>query len=232
MAIESRPVLYWISGSPPSWRAMLALTLKGVGFNAIRLDPARGENRTDAYLALNPTGQVPTLVHGAITIRESIAILAYLDRAWPESPIFGATVEETAAIWQAVMVFEAQLAPPGGAVARTLLQDRAGEDPTAFMQAVETLCAELDGVDRSLAAEAFVAGRAPSAADIWLHPLLGWLDRAVTVTTDHVPEPLIRLCLDRPNVSSWRERFRALPWVGETYPPHWRSKPFQTLRDE
>ncbi len=225
MATEAIPNLYWISGSPPSWRVILALTLKGVAFNAIRLDPARGENRTDAYLALNPTGQVPTLTHGTITVRESIAILAYLDRAWPERPIFGTTAAEAAAIWQAVMVFEARLAPVGGAVARALLRNQAHDDPTSFMHALEALCGQLDKLDCSLASAPFVSGTAPRAADIWLHPLLGWLDRAVAVTTDLVPEALTRLCMDRPHLSAWRERFGALPGVTDTYPPHWRTTP-------
>ena len=99
------------------------------------------------------------------------------------------------------------------------------------MQAVETLCAEIDDLDRALAETVFVAGSAPNAADIWLFPVLGWLDRSVTVTTNHVPEPLTSLYRDRPFLSAWRERFGALPGGADTYPPHWRSRPISTRQN-
>ncbi|MBK6789534.1 MAG: glutathione S-transferase N-terminal domain-containing protein [Betaproteobacteria bacterium] len=37
------------------------------------------------YLALNPMGKVPTLVHGDTVITETPAILAYLADAFPEA---------------------------------------------------------------------------------------------------------------------------------------------------
>ena len=38
----------------------------------------KGENRQPAYLALNPTGQLPTLVDGDIVVFESSAVIHYL----------------------------------------------------------------------------------------------------------------------------------------------------------
>ena len=86
-----RPELYFISGSPPAWRVTLALWAKGIPYTARRLHTDNGGNRTVDYLALNPRGQVPTLVHSGTALTESVAILAYLDAAWPERPVFGST---------------------------------------------------------------------------------------------------------------------------------------------
>lgn len=72
----TRPDLYWTSGSPPAWRVMLALAIKGVPFNSRRLDTDTKDNRAPSYLALNPKGQVLTLVRGDVVIRESLAIRA------------------------------------------------------------------------------------------------------------------------------------------------------------
>jgi glutathione S-transferase len=41
----------------------------------------RGEGRTAEYLAINPTGKIPTLVDGDLTLYESNAILQYLCEA-------------------------------------------------------------------------------------------------------------------------------------------------------
>jgi glutathione S-transferase len=78
-AAPMQPTLYWISGSPPAWRVMLAMVLKDIAFTSRRLDHAKGENRTAEYLALNPKGQVPTVTFGETVVRESIAILAWLE---------------------------------------------------------------------------------------------------------------------------------------------------------
>jgi glutathione S-transferase len=43
------------------------------------------EMKTPAYLALNPMGKVPTLVHDGVVITETAAIIAYLADAFPEA---------------------------------------------------------------------------------------------------------------------------------------------------
>lgn len=99
----SKPTLYWISGSPPAWQVMLGLTLKRVKFDSALLDVSRRKIRQLAYLGINPTGRVLTLldgVNGDVVVQESIAILAYLDRSRPDRPLYGATPAQTATVWQ------------------------------------------------------------------------------------------------------------------------------------
>ena len=43
---------------------MLALVIKGISFHGHRLNTDTHDKRTPSYLALNPKGQVPTLVSG------------------------------------------------------------------------------------------------------------------------------------------------------------------------
>ena len=42
------------------------------------------EHKTAEFLALNPRGKVPVIRDGAFTLSESVAILLYLDRRFPE----------------------------------------------------------------------------------------------------------------------------------------------------
>ena len=41
------------------------------------------DHKTDEYLAINPMGRVPTLVHGDVIVTETAAICAYLADAFP-----------------------------------------------------------------------------------------------------------------------------------------------------
>lgn len=51
------------------------------------LDLKRGENRTPAYLAVNPMGKVPALRHDGAVVTEAAAICAYLADAFPAAKL-------------------------------------------------------------------------------------------------------------------------------------------------
>ncbi len=59
-------------------RALWALEEAGEPYAFVRLDPSLGEHRTEAYLALNPAGKVPTLVDGDFVLTESGAIVTWV----------------------------------------------------------------------------------------------------------------------------------------------------------
>ena len=89
--------------APPSGhahKARLFLSLLGLPHELIRVDLKAQEQKTAEYLGINPFGQVPVLVDGDVTIRDSNAILVYLaekysDGTWlPKSPIGRARVQE------------------------------------------------------------------------------------------------------------------------------------------
>ena len=90
MAIE----LYWGSGSPFAWRAMLILEVKGLTYESKLLEFSKGDHKAPAYLQLNPRGKVPTLKDGEFVLYESLAIMSYLDRKYPDPPLFGKTPEK------------------------------------------------------------------------------------------------------------------------------------------
>lgn len=92
--------LYWASGSPFSWRAMLALEVKKVAYTGHLMEFSKGEIRTPDYLKLNPRGRVPTLKDGSFLLFESVAILAYLDEKVPDPSLFHHEVEERVFVWR------------------------------------------------------------------------------------------------------------------------------------
>ena len=52
-------VLYWASGSPPCWRAMIALEEKGLtNYESHLLEMSKNEHKSEQVLKINPRGQV------------------------------------------------------------------------------------------------------------------------------------------------------------------------------
>src|SRR5437870_10444709 len=98
MALE----VYWASGSPFAWRVLLTLEAKRLSYQSKLLTFSKGEHKSPEYLAMNPRGKVPTLKDGDFVLYESLAIMAYLDREYPERPIFGSSSRETGIIWRLV----------------------------------------------------------------------------------------------------------------------------------
>ena len=62
----------------------LVLAEKGLEFETVTVPLFRSAQYDPAYLAINPRGVVPTLVHDGATIVESTVICEYLDEAFPD----------------------------------------------------------------------------------------------------------------------------------------------------
>jgi glutathione S-transferase len=76
--------LYFAPGAS-SMAPHIALHEIDVPFEARPISFARKENRTLAYLALNPEGKVPTLVIDGRPLSEVAGVLFYLARRFPEA---------------------------------------------------------------------------------------------------------------------------------------------------
>ena len=68
-------------------KVRLALAEKELPWEGELLNLGRGDQFSPAYLALNPHGVVPTLVHDGATVTESTIINEYLDEAFPDRPL-------------------------------------------------------------------------------------------------------------------------------------------------
>jgi glutathione S-transferase len=70
-----------------SMAAHVALEEIGARYEGHRVKLSEGEQRSAAYLSVNPRAQVPALSVGGKVITESVAILTYLARAFPEAQL-------------------------------------------------------------------------------------------------------------------------------------------------
>ena len=76
--------------SSASRRVRLALAEKGLDFESRIIDMVKGEQHSPEYLALNPNGVVPALVHDGRVLYESSFIVEYLDEVFPAPPLMPA----------------------------------------------------------------------------------------------------------------------------------------------
>ena len=90
---------YWRSSA--AWRVRIGLELKALPWTprAVHLLHDGGRQHAPDYAALNPQQLVPVLLHGRRAIRQSLAILEYLDETWPEpGPLLPASSRERARV--------------------------------------------------------------------------------------------------------------------------------------
>jgi glutathione S-transferase len=220
MAIE----FYWGSGSPFAWRVMLTLEVKRLPYESKLLEFSKGENKTATYLALNPRGKVPTLKDGDFVLYESLAIMAYLDRKYPDPPLFGRTAEETGLVWRALAECESYMVSAGDKVVRPIFFGKGLDNVEEIQKAAQTLRQEVKMIDERLAGHQWLVGENLSAADIGVFPLIQLLLRAASKEAARpLNLGLLPLAQEFPNVARWVERIEALPNYQRTYPPHWRQ---------
>ena len=168
--------------TPNSLKPVIALEELGLSYNLKPVDLRRGEQRSDAFRAMNPTGQVPVLVDDALVLGESAAILVHLPdktgRLLPTEATARAKVFEQ-------LFFHASGVSPAFLQA-FLLAIQKEPDPIARDRASKEVNRVLGVLDQLLARYAHVAGDDYSIADVahfgWL-----WRHQAIGATLDGVP---------------------------------------------
>jgi len=103
LTTKTKIILYDFHGSPCARRVRIVMLEKGLEWETQLVDLTRMEQKRPEYLALNPNGLVPTLVHGDRVIFESNVITEYLDAAFPEPRLYSADPWDCARakMWQA-----------------------------------------------------------------------------------------------------------------------------------
>ena len=78
--MSSLPKLYCAWFCPFAQRAWIALLYRDVKFEYVEQDPY---DRTPEWLAINPRGLVPTIIHDGKCVYDSQICIEYIDEAWP-----------------------------------------------------------------------------------------------------------------------------------------------------
>lgn len=88
---------YWRSSA--AYRVRIALHLKDLPYESIPVNlTGDGEQHQAAYRELNPQSLVPVLLDGGRVIRQSLAIIEYLDETYPGARLLPVTARERARV--------------------------------------------------------------------------------------------------------------------------------------
>ena len=156
------------------------LEVKKLAYESKLLEFSKGENKRPAYLQLNPRGKVPSLKDGDFVLYESLAIMSYLDRKYPDPPLFGKTPEETGLIWRALAECESYVVSASNKVVRPIFFGEGLDKVGEIQQAAQTLRQEFKTIDERLAGSHWLVGDKISAADIGTFPLVQLILRAAS----------------------------------------------------
>jgi glutathione S-transferase len=180
----------------------------------VRVDFARGEQRSAPFLALNPNGKAPVLEDRDLVLWESNAILIHLSLRsgaglWPADP----TQQVEAMRWMSwensafnrhagTLYFEYLIKPRFGLGETD--EKVVAEATSAFRRSASVLEAHLDGRD-------WIMRDAMSVVDFSVGATLPYAEAA------HIP------LRDYPRIAGWHDRLQALPAWREPFPAERRA---------
>ena len=164
---------YWRSSC--SYRVRIALGLKGLAWGSLPVHLVKGDQRTQGYLAHNPSGFVPTLVlDDGTELVQSLAILEYLEAVYPDPALLPADPLARARVLAAAHVIAMDTQPVTNVGVVAHLKATHGADLQGGIDwMVHFMTRNLAAFDRLIAPEGqFCFGDAPSWADLCLIPQL------------------------------------------------------------
>jgi glutathione S-transferase len=213
--------VYWSSGSPYCWRVLLALELKRLAYRSHPMQTDLQEHKAPLILAMNPRGRLPVLRDGDYVVFESLAVLFYLDRKYPEPPLFGHSPEEAAVIMRVINEFQAYTEAELMLIADALRATRPklGE---AVTHAMHTVAGEARTIEGRLSKGDWIVGDSISAADIAIYPCIRLLHRALMrPEAQELASRFLPAEVHYPALARWMKRVESLPGFGNTWPAQW-----------
>jgi glutathione S-transferase len=218
--------VYWGSGSPFSWRVLLALEYKRLQYTNHLLQFSKQEHKSPHMLSLNFRGRVPVLKDGDYVVFESLAVLFYLDRKYPDPPLFGRSPEEAGVIMRVICEYQAYAEEHVMKIVNSFFARAPGKSPKQdeLAEAMHRVASEARSIEARLAKSDWVVGETLSAADIIIFPSLQILLRALArPEASDLSSRFLPLQVNYPALSRWIERVEALHGYQRTFPPHWRK---------
>ena len=186
------PVLYDYWRSSAAYRVRIVLNLKQVAYDSVAIDLTTGAQRDPAYVARNPQGLVPALDIGGAMLTQSLAIIDYLDTAYPATPMLPREPLARARVFAQALSIVADLHPIDNLRVLNRLTDQFGADQAAreawYVHWIEIGLTALEAMTAD-GTGPFLGGDTPNLADVCLVPQI-YNARRFGVSLDPFPRLL------------------------------------------
>ena len=157
-----------------TYRVRVALNLKGITAHERFINLDAGEQRSEAFLKLNPLGAIPALLEpGQPPLTQSLAILEFLDEFQPAPPLLPGDLHGRARVRSIAGMLASDTHPLVTPRVKKYLAASAGFDDAAWRAwQIQWFTTGMLAVEQRLASEAatgtFCHGDQPTIADICL----------------------------------------------------------------
>jgi glutathione S-transferase len=148
----------------------LMLEEVGVPYRMEVLDLDNRQNKSPEYLAINPMGKVPTIVHRGIVITESAAICTYLADAFPNAGLAPALDDPARGTYLRWMFFSAGCIEP--AIVDRMFSRPMPDRPGAL--GYGSYADTLNTLEQAIAPGPFILGERFTAVDVHVGSEIIW----------------------------------------------------------
>ena len=166
---------YWRSSA--CYRVRIALNLKGLPYETLPVHLLRdgGEQHTAQFKDVNPQELIPVLRHGDRILRQSVAIIEYLDETFANNPLLPAIARDRQRVRAIAQMIACDIHPLGNLRVQRYLEaklgaDQAQRDDWTRHWVREGFSALEKVLKDSPATGTFCEGDTPSMADCCLVP--------------------------------------------------------------
>ncbi|MES2102660.1 MAG: glutathione S-transferase family protein [Pseudomonadota bacterium] len=193
--IPNRRVTLFHSPHSRSAGARILLEELGADYQLHLLDMKAAEQREPAYLAINPMGKVPAILHGETLVTEQAAVYMYLAELYPEAGLAPAIGDPLRGAYLRWMVFYGSCFEP--AVVDLSLKREPAPPSLSPYGSYDTM---LETVRQQLSSGPYLLGERYTAADVLWGCALTWI-----LAFKLVPE--------LPEITAYVQRINARPAV-------------------
>lgn len=166
---------YWRSSA--AYRARIALNLKGLDWASVGVDLTAGAQKRQDYASVNPQMIVPTLDDNGVIVRQSLAVLEYLEETHPEPALLPDTPGARARVRSIAQFIACEMHPLNTMIIHAYMKDEMGLDDAAVTKwYMRWTTRGLDALEASLADDpatgTYCHGDTPGMADTCVVPHL------------------------------------------------------------
>lgn len=160
---------YWRSSA--AYRVRIALNLKGLTYESVSVNLLAAEQSSEAYCGKNPQGLVPTIEIDGRRIVQSLAIIDYLDRRFPDPSLLPADPHARADALALALIVACDIHPPLNLrMTRRLKHDLGIDDDGRARWTAHWMGEGLAAMEAMAPDAPFLAGDRPGLPDLCLVP--------------------------------------------------------------